>query len=480
MTASYGSASYGSSAEHRTPGPAAAPPGPDVPAGDTGLLAALLDGMDTAFLALAADGTVTHWNHEAEALLGWPAAEAVGRRGLTGWAVRGEDADATESALLAALRAPGRQVHDHALLTKDGRRVLVRGQSAAVRGPDGRATGVYCVFSAVHAQIGLERSLALSEALCDDAPWGVVLVDADLRPAVVNAPAARALESGRDVLLGRPLGELLDQGAEEVEAVLQHVLAEGDPPGPSDLWVTLRAPDGERPRRCWRSGFVRLASPLSEEPAPLGVAWLFQDVTDAKQAEQDGALLRFRTQQLHRASRAAADCPDPREAAAVHLDYALAGFADHALVDVVAPGPGAAREDEARDGSGGGAAPVRLRRALASPAGSPGPCTAPQPSAVPVAYPDGHPALQAYGRGGSVRTSAGASGDDGWAAARRWPDGAVHGLCVVLRSRGRLLGVVTFLRTPARRPFDRADAAYAEEVAARIAAALDLAAASGG
>ncbi|MFF9477893.1 PAS domain-containing protein [Streptomyces sp. NPDC014733] len=475
MTASYGSASYGSSAEH-TPATAAAPPGAVGPADDTGLLAALLDGMDTALLALAADGTLTHWNHEAEQLLGWPAAEAVGRRGLTGWAVRGEDADATESALLAALHAPGHQVRDYALLTKDGRRVLVRGQTSAVRGPDGRATGVYCVFTAVHDQIGLERSLALSEALCDDAPWGVLLVDADLRPAVVNTPAARALESGRDALLGRPLGDLLDQGAEEVEAALQHVLAEGEPPGSIDLWVTLRAPDAERPRRCWRSGFVRLASPLSEEPAPLGVAWLFQDVTDAKQAEQDGALLRFRTQQLHRASRAAADCPDPREAAAVHLDYALAGFADHALVDVVAPAP-------ARDGDDGGAgdgAAVRLRRALASPAGSPGSCAAPQPSAVPVAYAAGHPARQAYARGGSVRTSVGAAGEDGWAAARRWPDGTVHGLCVVLRSRARTLGVATFLRTPARRPFDRADAAYAEEVAARIAAALDLAAAPDG
>ena len=54
----------------------------------------------------------------------------------------------------------------------------------------------------------------------------------------------------------------------------------------------------------------------------------------------------------------------------------------------------------------------------------------------------------------------------------------MHGLCAVLRSRGRTLGVVTFLRAPARRPFDRADADYAEEVAARIAAALDLAGAA--
>ncbi|MGW2390412.1 PAS domain-containing protein [Streptomyces lydicamycinicus] len=487
---------------------------------DSGLLAALLDGMDAALVAFAADGTVTHWNHEAERILGWTTAEAVGRTGLTGWAVRKEDADGIEAALAAAMRSPGRQVHEFALLTKDGHRVLVRTQSSAVRAPGGRVAGVYCAFSEVHTQMDLERSIALSEALFEDASWGVVLIDADLRPAVVNAHAARALGVGRTALLGRPLGELLAQGVEELECALQHVLAEGAPPAVSELWVTLRA-EAEVPRRCWRSGFVRLASPMAEEPVPLGVAWLFQDITATKRAEQENSLLRFRAQQLHRAGRAAADCPDPAEAAAVHLDFALAGFADHGLVDLAttpAPAPfGAVTEGDALDayetqgatggvgvesvaGAAGGAEPgsgagdaaaagtdagrrtpvgtPRLVRALASPAGSPGPSGTPAATGIPVPYVPGHPALQAYERRGSVRTSAGPASPEGWAAARRWPDGTVHGLCVVLCSRGRRLGVATFLRAPARRPFDRADADYAEEVAARIAAALDLAGAA--
>nr|WSX22369.1 PAS domain-containing protein [Streptomyces tubercidicus] len=485
---------------------------------DSGLLAALLDGMDAALVAFAADGTVTHWNHEAARILGWTTAEAVGRTGLTGWAVRKEDADGIETVLAAAMRSPGRQVHEFALLTKDGHRVLVRTQSSAVRAPGGRVAGVYCAFSEVHTQMDLERSIALSEALFEDASWGVVLIDADLRPAVVNAHAARALGVGRTTLLGRPLGELLAQGVEELECALQHVLAEGAPPAVAELWVTLRSEEAAVPRRCWRSGFVRLASPLAEEPVPLGVAWLFQDVTDAKRTEQENSLLRFRAQQLHRAGRAAADCPDPAEAAAVHLDFALAGFADHGLVDLATtPAPaafGAVAEGDALDayeaeggpgaegttGAVGGAGPMsgagdvaaagaeagrrtragapRLVRALASPAGSPGPSGALSATGIPVPYVPGHPALQAYERRGSVRTSAGPASPEGWAAARHWPDGTVHGLCVVLCSRGRRLGVATFLRAPARRPFDRADADYAEEVAARIAAALDLAGAA--
>ncbi|MEU5294994.1 PAS domain-containing protein [Streptomyces umbrinus] len=447
--------------------------GPQEPERDgADLLAALLDGMDAALCAFDADGVVTHWNREAERILGWTAAEAVGRQGFAGWAVRPADAEEVEGRLLSAMQAPGRQVHEFALLTKDGGRVLVRTQSAAVPGPDGKPAGVYCAFSEVHAQIDLERSIALSEALFDDASWGVVLVDADLRPAVVNAHAARAFGAGRTAVLGRPLGELLAQGVEELESALTHVLAEGAPPAPAEMWVAVRTAEGEQ-RRCWRSGFLRLASPLAEEPVPLGVGWLFQDVTEAKQTEQEAALLRFRTNQLHRAARAAAECEDPAEAASVHLDFALAGFADHALIDRVAGG-------SVPDGEG----PVRLVRAAATPSGAPGPSLPAGRAGLPVRYADGHPALQCVERIGSVRASAGAARAGAgaseperareWAVARQWPADSVHALCAVLRSRGRTLGVVTFLRGASRTQFERLDATYAEDVAVRIATVLDL------
>ncbi|MFB7996678.1 PAS domain-containing protein [Streptomyces sp. NPDC056002] len=450
--------------------------GPDEPERDgADLLAALLDGMDAALCAFDADGTVTHWNREAERILGWSAAEAVGRRGFSGWAVRTADADEVEARLMAAMRAPGRQVHEFALLTKDGGRILVRTQSAAVRGPDGKPAGLYCAFSEVHTQIDLERSIALSEALFEDASWGVVLVDADLRPAVVNVHAARALGSGRTALLGRPLGDLISQGVEELESALAHVLAEGAPPAPAELWVTVRLPEGDA-RRCWRSGFVRLASPLAEEPVPLGVGWLFQDVTEAKRTEQEAAQLRFRANQLHRATRAAAECEDPAEAATVHLDFALAGFADHALIDLVVGDEQAGRSE--RDADGDRTGPVRLARAAATPSGAPGPSLLVSRTTLPVRYPEGHPALQCVERAGSVRASA--SGRDAaragdWAETRQWPEGTVHALCAVLRSRARTLGVVTFLRGPSRTQFERTDATYAESVAARIAGTLDLA-----
>lgn len=424
-----------------------------VPGAGADLLAALLDGMDAALCAFDADGTVTHWNREAERILGWSAEEAVGRRGFEGWAARSADAEETLRRVMGAMRGPGRQVHELALLRKDGGRVLVRSQAAGVRGADGRPAGVYCAFSEVHVQLDLERSVALSEALFEDASWGVVLVDADLRPAMVNGHAARAFGTGRTALLGRPLGDVVVQGAEELEGALQHVLAEGSPSAPAEVWVTIRTTAGER-RRCWRSGFLRLSSPMAEEPVPLGVAWLFQDVTEERLAAREADRLRFRWSQLHRAGAAAAECEDPAEAAAVLLDFALAGFADHALVDRVA-------------------GERRLTRTLATPAGAPGPASPVVGGGIPLRYGPRHPALQAWDRAGTVRASAGRTAEV-WAEAHQWPGEAAHAVCVALRSRGRTLGVLTFLRDTRRAPFERDDVVFAESVASRVAAALDL------
>lgn len=432
--------------------------------GDEQLLAALLDGMEAGLCAFDREGVVTHWNAEATRILGWSAKDAIGRRGFDGWAARSADARQAEQRLLGTMAAEGRQVHEFALMTKDGRRVLVRSQAAPVQGADGQPNGVYVAFSEAHAQIDLERSIALSESLFTDASWGVVLIDADLRPTQANAQAARMLHTGRETLLGRPLGDLLAQGAQELESVLQHVLAEGAPPAAADLWVSPRG-NATGARFCWRSGFVRLGSPLGEEPEPLGVGWFFADITGQREAEQEGSRIRFRYQQLHRADRAAAECESALEAAALQLDFALAGFADHALVDLVDPAG-------------------RLLRIVATPQGEPGPGRPDPGNAIPVGYDAVHPAVQAVDRLGTVRTSVGSAegeeaasraGAEEWARARHWPPGTVHGLATVLRSRGRTVGALTFLRGGGRRLFDRADAAYAEDVAARVAMALDLA-----
>ncbi|RKN41885.1 PAS domain-containing protein [Streptomyces hoynatensis] len=432
--------------------------------------------MDAALFAVDVTGRITHWNGQAERLLGWPREQVVGRQGLGGWAVREADAPEVLDRLLSVLRplqglsahmpaieGAVRQAQEFPLLRQDGGRVLVRAQTTAIRGADGRPTGVYCAFSEVHAQLDLERNLALSEALLKDSSWAVVVVDADQRAVAVNDRAADALAVSPVDMLGEPLGEFFGPGLEELESAVEHALIGRAPEEPVELWVTLQD-DGAREepigigrsrpaaaRRCLLSGFLQLGSPLASDAAPLGVAWIFQDVTRARQQAQEAARQRFRDSQLSRAARAAADCEDPFDAAVLHLHYALAGFADHALLDVTAG--------------------ARLVRIAETPAGF---GAATPTRGVPVRYRPGHPAPQALERGVPVRATGGVS-RSGWAVEHRWPKEAEHALCVVLRSRGCNLGVLTFLRGASRRAFDRADAAYGQDVALRVASALDLA-----
>ncbi|UED88533.1 PAS domain-containing protein [Streptomyces profundus] len=428
----------------------------------------MLDGMDAALFALDTTGRVTHWNQRAEGLLGWTAEQAVGRAGLGGWLVREADEAEAVAGLLAVARPAAdagpdaRQVRHLPFRRADGGRALMRVASTAIRDAAGRPVGVYCAFGEVLAQLDLERDLALSAALLGEAAWGVLLVDADLRVVAANGRAADALSAAPVGLLGEPLAEFLSGGFDELESALEHSLAGQPPRDPVELWVTLRDEglagpalfDDHRPgeqRRCLVSGFVRLGSTAGDDAAPLGVAWIFQDVTETRRAGQGAARQRFRDSQLSRASRAAADCPDPMEAAVLHLHYALAGFADHALLDTTSDAGG-------------------LTRIAESPGSFAGPNMA---RGLPIRYRAGHPALQAVDCGVPVRATGGVS-RSAWAHDHRWPADVQHALCVPVRSRGRVLGALTFLRGEGRRPFDRLDAAYGEEVALRVGAALDL------
>ncbi|WP_245880632.1 PAS domain-containing protein [Streptomyces zhaozhouensis] len=437
---------------------------------DRGLLASLLDGMEAAFFALDTTGTVTHWNQRATRLLGWTAEQAVGRAGLGGWLVREADAAEVRRQLLEVARAAperqgggaGRRTREFPFLHADGARTLMRATVTPVRDEEGRPQGVYCAFGEALAQLDLERHLALSDALLGDAPFGALLADPDLRTVAVNGRAAHALGVSPVDMLGEPLAEFVGAGLDELESALEHTLAGQPPREPVELWLTLRegeneggGPLGEGPperRRCLVSGFVPLGSPVVGDPVPLGVAWIFQDATHAKRAGQGAARQRFRDSQLSRASRAAAECPDPMDAAVLHLHYALPGFAEHALLDTA--------------GEAGG-----LVRIAESPGSLAGRSTA---RGLAVRYRAGHPALQAVDCGVPVRATGGVSRSS-WARDHRWPVDAEHALCVPLRSRGRVLGALTFLRGGGRRAFDRLDAGYGEEVALRVAAALDLA-----
>jgi PAS domain S-box-containing protein len=103
-------------------------------------LAAIVDGSQDAILAKDLDGVITDWNPAAERLLGFTAAEAIGRRVSI---IIPPEREEEESELLRRVLAdePVQQL-DTERLRRDGTRVQVSLTMSPIRGPDGRPVGV--------------------------------------------------------------------------------------------------------------------------------------------------------------------------------------------------------------------------------------------------------------------------------------------------------------------------------------------------
>jgi PAS domain S-box-containing protein len=94
---------------------------------------------DAILIRDATDGTVTYWNHQAEAVYGYAASAALGR--ISHDLLRTEfpeSRQAIEAALLERGRWDGELWHTR----QDGRRILVASRQSLERGPDGEPRAV--------------------------------------------------------------------------------------------------------------------------------------------------------------------------------------------------------------------------------------------------------------------------------------------------------------------------------------------------
>ena len=198
-----------------------------------------------------------------------------------------------------------------------------------------------------------------------------------------------------------------------------HVLAEGAPPAPAEMWVSVRTPDGRASGAAGAAASCGWPRRSAEEPVPLGVGWLFQDVTESKQIEQEAAQLRFRDQPAApgRAGRRRVRGPRPRPRPSTWTSRSPASPTTRCIDRVADGGPAADGTATAATARYGWSGPPRR------PPGRPGPSASPGRPDCRCATRDGHPALQCVERAGSVRASAGPSpsraGAREWAAAAR-------------------------------------------------------------
>jgi PAS domain S-box-containing protein len=432
------------------------------------------DVADTAPLLLDRRGVVTSWTRDAERLLGYPAAEAVGKD-MAGLLAHGDAGRVPD--VLERCRLEGGWAGLLSALRKDGRPVPVMARITSAHEPGGRARWLVLLNEMADAH-GWSMSRSVLEQMVGGAPIGIAIVDTDLRYVWSNAALARFGGGPPEQRLGLRMADVqpgLD--SEAVEAQMRRVLESGEPVvGYEHLGHVRSAPHRETAHML---SFTRLND---DHGRPVGVYYTVVDITDRHRARQRLAL-------LDSAGRRIGSSLDIARTAQELADVAVPSFADVVTVDLLEQVLAGA---EPAVGPTAGEAPdrVRLRRV--------GRRTAGDPADDADGADDGSDGSD--GREGS-------GGDEGgppwvvhrgdsppvrslvtgrpWRAdrlerpAEEWLPGPPAGpgrpsaLIVPVRARGTTLGVTTFVRDQPREPFDEDDLALAEDLVSRAAVCVD-------
>ncbi|WP_314219484.1 SpoIIE family protein phosphatase [Streptomyces zaehneri] len=417
------------------------------------------DVADTAPLLLDARGVVTSWTREAERLLGYPAAEAVGED-LAGLLAPG-DAERLPY-VMDRCRRDGGWAGLLSARRRDGRTLSVMARITSADEPVGNARRLVLLNEMADAP-GWDMSRAVLEQMIGGSPIGIAMVDADLRFVWSNAALTQFGGGPPESRLGLRLAEVQPGlNSEAIETQMRRVLATGEPVLGYELVGRVRAaPHRETAHML---SFTRLDD---EHGAPMGVYYTVVDMTERHRARQRLAL-------LDRAGRRIGRSLDIARTAQELADVAVPGFADLVTVDLLEP---VLRGAEPSPGQAGGDADdsVTLRRAGRRATGDHGVAT----GSREVVHRGGSPAVRTLVGGRPWRVERLDPLDpldpltEEWVAALPAGSEPPSALIVPVRARGVTLGVTTFLRRHRHEPFGEDDLALAEDLVSRAAVCVD-------
>ncbi|MGW9305874.1 MULTISPECIES: SpoIIE family protein phosphatase [Streptomyces] len=416
---------------------------------------------DDAVAVIAGDGTVIGWTRGAEALLGYAAAEMVGR----------------SAALLLSGAPDTRRTAAIAARSRDG-----SGWSGqiALRGRDDRLIDVDVRVSASFLVAGREGFLvsgrerapqwtvdgSVLEGFLTRSPVGMAVLDPELRYIWLNDTLEQFGGVPREQRLGRrPADVLPGLLAAPIERLMRQVLATGVPVTDYE-YLGWSWADPNR-RRAYSSSFFPLAD---AEENRIGIGYMVLDVTDRWNARRLLAL-------VNEAGASIGSTLDVQRTAQELADFAVPRFADFVFVDLLET-------------------PLELGRPGASPAPTaPGDWAAMRrmgmssvragcPEAVveigeSVDFVPPSRDLHFLATGSPYLLPLLDADDRTWAVdqpvrASRIKEFGLHSLISVpMRARDTVLGLATFMRSQNPVPFDEDDVAPARELVARAAVCVD-------
>jgi PAS domain S-box-containing protein len=198
-------------------------------------LAAIVDSSDDAIISKDSQAIVTTWNKGAARLFGYAAEEAIGQP-IT--MLIPEDRRHEEQAILERIRR-GESVESYETVRrrKDGSLRDISLTVSPIIDESGRIVGASKIARDItarkRAEEDVRRSRETLNGLVDRAPFGIYIVDSQLRIAQVNARSQAGAFYNVRPLVGRPLTEVMriiwpEPVATEVIAAFRRTLETGE------------------------------------------------------------------------------------------------------------------------------------------------------------------------------------------------------------------------------------------------------------
>jgi PAS domain S-box-containing protein len=238
----------------------------------------ILQSIGDAVIVTDADAHITHINPIAEALTGWPLAEAEGRPLTEIFRIVNEDTREVVESPAAKVKRLGTIVGlaNHTILTsKDGTETHIDDSGAPIRNDAGDLAGIVLVFRDINERRAAERERDAATAqlnqVLETTTDAIISVDRNWRISFLNEHA-RTIVAPIELYVGRPFFEAFPnavyEGSPYVEnytRAMNHGLAGefvAHYTDPLNIWVQV---------------IVR--------PSPDGIVIFFRDVTSVRRAE---------------------------------------------------------------------------------------------------------------------------------------------------------------------------------------------------
>ncbi|WP_394813931.1 SpoIIE family protein phosphatase [Streptomyces litchfieldiae] len=280
-----------------------------------------LEVANAATVVIGPGGTILGWTRAAEELLGYPAAEVVGRSAAMLLTAPGDRLRA--AAVARRCRTGASWAGTATVRTRDGRRVEAQLRVSPPFSLDDREC---FLVSAGERQPSHTVSESVLEGLLTRSPIGMAVMDTELRYVWMNDTLERAGGVPREQRLGRRLSDLLPGlDAEQLEALMREV-RDTRTPVIDHEYTGWSWADPQR-LHAYSTSFFPL---VDDEDRVMGVCYLVMDVTDRWEARQRLGL-------INEASGRIGSTLDIERTAQELADVAVPSLADFAAVDLLEP-----------------------------------------------------------------------------------------------------------------------------------------------